>query len=103
MIRLPFVVIVCAATATVAAQDFERIAPKPVVPPGKPQLEGPRLAPRDTTVRLRELKGIVFLADAQSVKREGIEQTSGLDVSRIPELQTDAFFARVWQITSANP
>ncbi len=93
--RLPFVAMLCAGVAT--AQDFERIAPKPVTPPGKSALEGPRVAPRDTTVRLKELKGIVFLADPQSVKSAGAGEVSGLDVSRVPELQNDAFRARMSQ------
>lgn len=79
------------------AQDFERIAPRPVPPPAKTQPEGPRPAPRDTAVRVKELKGIVFLTDPQSVKREGDTQVSGLDLSRVPELQTEAFRARMSQ------
>ena len=93
MKHLAFIALLCSTVAT--AQNFERIAPKPVTPPGQPAVEGPRVAPRDTTVRLKELKGIVFLADPQSVKRAGTGEVPGLDVSRVPELQNDAFRTRM--------
>lgn len=76
------------------AQDFGRIAPKPVLPPGQTDKEGPREAPPDTIVRVKELKGLVFITDPQAVKRDGVE-VSDLDVSRVPALQTEAFKARM--------
>ncbi|HYC44718.1 MAG TPA: ShlB/FhaC/HecB family hemolysin secretion/activation protein [Burkholderiales bacterium] len=83
------------AGSMASAQDFERIAPKPVTPPGQLPREGPREPPRDTTIRVKELKGIVFVTDPKAVRREGVTGVSGLDVSRIPELQTEAFRARM--------
>lgn len=77
------------------AQDFERIAPKPVPPPGQTPREGPRAAPLDTATRLRALKGIVFVSEGKAVRREGAPGISGLDVTRIPELQTEEFRARM--------
>lgn len=76
------------------AQDFERIAPKPVQPPRQIQ-EGSILELRDRTVRVKALTGIVFLSDPQAVRREGMAGISGVDVSRVPELQTDAFKTRM--------
>lgn len=83
------------------AQDFDRIAPKPVPPPGQTPREGPREAPRDTAIRLKVLKGIVFLTDPKSVKKEGLHD-SGLDVSRVPEAQTEAFRARMSKYLGAS-
>ena len=77
------------------AQDFDRIAPKPVLPPGATPVEGARQAPRDTAIRVKALAGIVFLTDSQSVRKEGAAPVAGLDVSRVPELQTEAFGARM--------
>jgi hemolysin activation/secretion protein len=51
--------------------------------------------PRDTQERLKALKGIVFLSGPKELKRDGLENVSGLDVSRFPDLQNDAFRARM--------
>lgn len=77
------------------AQDFERIAPKQVVPPGRTDTDVPRTPSRDTTIRLKALRGIVFLRDPKTVRVEGIQGVDGLDLSRIPELQTEAFRSRM--------
>lgn len=80
---------------TAAAQDFERIAPKAVPPPGQTDREGPRVPAADTRVRLQALKGLVFLTDPKALRLEGARDISGLDVSRVPELQTEEFRARM--------
>lgn len=80
------------------AQEFERIAPKPVPPAKSGSKSVPGMAsakPRDPAVRVKELKGVVFHADPQKVKREGIKEASGLDVSAVPALDTAAFRARM--------
>jgi len=84
-----------AFAGTVGAQDFDRIAPRPVPPPGQAAPEGPRIAPLDTVPRLKALKGLVFLTDPKAVDPKGAAAVSGLDVSRVPELQTDAFRSRM--------
>ena len=80
----------------VFAQDFERIAPKPATPPAqvreKPQ---PKASVADNTVLVKQLNGIVFVTEPQSVRREGAAAVSGIDASRIPELQNDAFYTRM--------
>lgn len=93
---LPVLVLLFAGVA--AAQDFKSIEPKQVPPPvlsGAEAQREPQSQPPDTIIRVKELKGIVFLTDPQSVKREGVEQVSGLDLSRVPELQTESFKARM--------
>lgn len=80
---------------TANAQDFKSIEPKPV--PGLSQIvdRNKDLGPLEAVVRSDSLKGIVFLTDAKSIKPAGISLGDGLDVSRVPELQSDLFKSRM--------
>ncbi len=87
-------------TGAAMAQELDRLAPKPVPrvqPDRKAAPPGANAIPRDTALRVKELKGVVFLADPQKVKREGVKNVSGLDVSAIPALDTATFRERMAQ------
>lgn len=82
-----------------SAQDFERIAPKelpanpPVAAPAPPPPVRPP-SPGGSTVLLPALKGLVFLARADQVRRDGTDKT-GIDSAAVDVLDRDEFRARL--------
>lgn len=82
----------CAVPA--AAQDFERIAPKP--PPANPPVQSlpvPAVAaptPGGGQVVLPSLKGLVFLSSAAQLRPNGVADR-GIDSSRVDVLDSPAF------------
>lgn len=95
-VRLLSTVVLAIGASAAAAQDFDRIAPREVAPPGRLEAEGARRAPTlDTRPRLEALKGLVFLSDPAAVQPAGIAGAVGVDASRVPELQSEDFRARM--------
>ncbi|CAO3424942.1 ShlB/FhaC/HecB family hemolysin secretion/activation protein [Azospirillum doebereinerae] len=88
-------VILALFTASAAAQDFERIAPK--TPPANPPVQGlpapPPQAnplPSGEQVILPALKGLVFLAESGQLRRDGAF-AAGVDSRRVELLDTPGF------------
>lgn len=88
-----------ALTLPGSAQDFERIAPKE--PPANPPATAPAppsparpANPGGSTVLLPALKGLVFLARADQVRRDGAARP-GIDSAAVDVLDRDDFRARL--------
>lgn len=80
-------------TTFAVAQDFDRVAPKPVEPTGEGAIvetEAPQ-AVGDQRVVLERLLGVVFLASPDDVQREGVEAFEGVRVEAVPLLQDKKF------------
>lgn len=75
------------------AQDFERVAPKPVEPTGEGDVveAGPPAAEGDQRVVLERLRGVVFLASPEQVRPEGVEAFEGVRTQGLPLLEGQAF------------
>jgi len=90
--------VLSALTAAAAAQDFERIAPKepPANPPAGalPVPPVPAPTPGGSAVLVPELKGLLFLAKDDQLRRQGVAAT-GVDSGRVDVLDDPEFRARI--------
>ena len=83
-------------SVSVNAQDFKSLGPRLALGAGQNlQNTNTDIGLPETVVRADKLKSIVFLTDSKKIKTGGISLGDGLDVSEVPELQTDLFKSKM--------
>jgi hemolysin activation/secretion protein len=81
------------------AQAYERVAPKalPENPPPPPPTDTPQFSPLPSTdqVVLPALKGLVFIAGPEALRKEGLPDAAGISAPGLPLLAEPGFAAKV--------